>query len=83
MLVPRMTKAQRDAIASPADGMVVYCSDCSPKGFKHRVNGAWSSNPIQETVLTSTNPIDAVYSGDGDCVDNETKIYMTPVTLTP
>lgn len=39
-LPPRMTKAQRDAIASPADGSVIYQTDATP-GLRLRENGAW------------------------------------------
>lgn len=83
VIMPRMTKAQRNTIVSPLDGMIIYCTDCTPKWFKYRVNGKWLSKPTEDIVLTSTNPTDAIYSGDGDCVDNEAKTYMTPVTLTP
>jgi uncharacterized protein (TIGR02145 family) len=31
-LPPRMTKAQRDLIADPADGLIIYCTDCSNSG---------------------------------------------------
>jgi len=30
-LPPRMTKAQLEAIASPVEGLMVYCTDCVPK----------------------------------------------------
>ena len=45
-LPPRMTEAQRDAIASPATGIIVYCTDC---GTLQMYNGAtWSNltNPL-------------------------------------
>jgi len=29
LLVPRMTAAQRDEISSPAQGLIIFCSDCS------------------------------------------------------
>ncbi|MDA9874421.1 DUF1566 domain-containing protein [Flavobacteriaceae bacterium] len=29
LLVPRMTAVQRDAITSPAQGLIIFCSDCS------------------------------------------------------
>ena len=32
-LPPRMTQAQMNAIASPAEGLIIYCTDCSPKGL--------------------------------------------------
>ncbi len=41
ILVPRMTQAQRDAIGSPADGLLIYQTDNSP-GFYY-YNGAWTA----------------------------------------
>lgn len=32
MLVPRMTIGQRDAITNPADGLMVFCTNCGTKG---------------------------------------------------
>lgn len=40
LLLPRMTKTQRDAIASPPDGLVIYQTDNTP-GPRWRVNGGW------------------------------------------
>lgn len=31
-LPPRMTKTQRDAIASPASGLLIYCTNCTANG---------------------------------------------------
>lgn len=31
-LPPRMTEAQMNAIGSPAEGLIVYCTNCNPKG---------------------------------------------------
>ncbi|HRQ31328.1 MAG TPA: FISUMP domain-containing protein [Saprospiraceae bacterium] len=42
-LPPRMTKSQRDAIASPADGLMISCTDCSVKGLHQYINGAWQA----------------------------------------
>jgi len=48
-LPPRMTTAQRDAIASPATGLTLYCTDCTAtdasKGVMQTYNGAaWKNN---------------------------------------
>ena len=32
-LPPRMTSAQMQAISSPAEGLIIYCTDCNPKGL--------------------------------------------------
>jgi hypothetical protein len=40
VLVKGITKAQRDAIASPPDNLVIYQTDNTP-GFRFRENGAW------------------------------------------
>lgn len=39
-LIPRMTKAQRDAIVSPANGLLIYQTD-GTAGVKARIAGAW------------------------------------------
>jgi hypothetical protein len=41
-LAPRMTTAQRTAIISPAEGLLVYQTD-APKGFYFFSNGLWAS----------------------------------------
>lgn len=42
ILFPRMTTAQRDAIATPPDGLVVYNTDLPPaRGLNLFVGGAW------------------------------------------
>ena len=49
LLPPRMTTAQRDAIASPATGLTLYCTDCTATdastGVMQTYNGAtWKNN---------------------------------------
>lgn len=53
-LPPRMTSAQMGAITNPAEGLIVYCTDCSPKGpyyydgaeFLNFVNGGMSFSDV-------------------------------------
>ncbi|MBC8172285.1 MAG: hypothetical protein H7X71_00140, partial [Chitinophagales bacterium] len=42
MLVPRMTKAQRDAIATPATGLLVFQTNSQP-GFYYYSGAAWAA----------------------------------------
>lgn len=58
LLPPRMTQAQRDLISSPAEGLVVYCDNCSPKGMYLRSEGTWSN-------LTTTPTFDATSTVKG------------------
>ncbi len=51
LLPPRMTAAQRVAISSPADGLVVYQTDNTP-GLYCYVNGAW--NPVNSGITSGT-----------------------------
>ncbi|SFD78906.1 hypothetical protein SAMN05518672_103223 [Chitinophaga sp. CF118] len=58
-LAPRMTQAQRIAVTSPAEGLLVYQTD-NTKGFYYYTNSAWisvatSGSPWSLTGNTSTN----------------------------
>lgn len=59
LLPPRMTKVQRDAIATPAEGLMISCTDCSVKGLHQYINGAWQAVTSSNTgnYGTVTNPI--------------------------
>ncbi|MEI6436432.1 MAG: hypothetical protein WCP32_16510 [Bacteroidota bacterium] len=42
VLLPRMTRAQRNAIATPAEGLMVYCLNCGTSGaLSIFTSGAW------------------------------------------
>ena len=44
LLPPRMTTAQRDAIASPADGLIIFCTDCTATDASTGVSQTYSSS---------------------------------------
>ncbi len=53
LLPPRMTHAEINAIPSPANGLIVYCTDCGTDGagsFYGFYNGSW------QRLLTCTDP---------------------------
>jgi len=44
VLLPRMTMVQRNAITTPADGLMVFCLDCGTEGaFSYYSNGSWKA----------------------------------------
>jgi hypothetical protein len=42
-LPPRMTEAQMEAIDTPAEGLIVYCTDCDPKGLNFFDGSDWKA----------------------------------------
>ena len=59
LLPPRMTRVQRDAIATPAAGLIVYCTDCGVNGEMQIYNGTTWVNMVGdvaeiEAQVTST-----------------------------
>jgi hypothetical protein len=51
-----MTAAQRDAIPSPPQGLIVYCTNCGANGELQIFNGATYTNLIGGTRQASTSP---------------------------
>ena len=43
LLIPKMTKAQRDAISSPAIGLMIYQTDSSPGFYFYDDTSIWSA----------------------------------------
>ena len=54
MLVPRMTKAQRDAIVSPAAGLMIYQTNLTP-GFYYYSGTAWAAISAKGANTTLSN----------------------------
>ncbi len=51
-LPPRMTATQRDAIANPAQGLIVFCNNCGISGEVQVYNGATWTNLVGGTAST-------------------------------
>lgn len=44
VLLPRITKSQRDAIVNPANGLMIFCTNCGTDGsLSIYTNGAWKT----------------------------------------
>jgi len=56
VILPRMTLDQRNAIASPAEGLMVFCTDCGLKGsLSVYSGGSWSTfSPCISPIPTAT-----------------------------
>ena len=55
VLPPRMTAGQRDAIAGPAEGLMVFCTDCGANGSLSQFsNGEWRTFTPCNTPSTSS-----------------------------
>lgn len=65
-LPPRMTEEQRNAIPSPAEGLMIFCTDC---GYDHAgmtsvfINGNWRLLAIECTIPQS--PVQGSHSASG------------------
>ena len=55
-LPPRMTGAQRDAISSPAAGLVLWCTNCGDNGELNVYNGTSWKNMVGGTTSTAIIP---------------------------
>src|SRR5579862_69173 len=54
MLVPRMTKMQRDAIVTPATGLLIYQTNSAP-GFYYYSGKAWTAVSAKGANTTLSN----------------------------
>ena len=60
-LPPRMTAAQRDAISNPAQGLMVYCTNCGTNGEPEYFNGIEWVNLLGNA--TKPGPLGSSYQG--------------------
>ena len=59
VLLPRMTRVQRNAIASPAEGLMVYCLNCGINGsLSIFTNGSWMTfSPCAIAAPAASSPV--------------------------
>jgi hypothetical protein len=89
LLLPRMTLAQRNSIASPAEGLLIYQTDGTP-GLYQRTSNAWASVAISalgtESVTTTAVPTTATNLAPATTTvvytDNSNTVANGVVTLT-
>lgn len=79
-LPPRMTNSERSAIDSPAQGLIIYCTNCGSNGEPQYFNGinwlsfsgasASSGTPILSTESVTSISVDGAVSG-GNVTDDD------------
>ena len=74
ILVPRMTKAQKDAISSPATGLLVFQTDSTP-GFQCYSGAAWEIM-LMDTSKTFTKSRNLGIAGKGVGVTKTTTVTI-------
>ncbi|MBS1511186.1 MAG: hypothetical protein JST86_10110 [Bacteroidetes bacterium] len=93
-LPPRMTQAQMNAISNPVDGLIIYCTDCSPKGlyvYDGSSTPAWSGIKTIGNSSNSSNGSASVSTWDcggaqtgllivGQAASGVTKVVTATVT---
>ena len=84
-LLPRMTKFQRDAIVSPAVGLIIYCTDCGDYGqlIVYNANFSWSNligDPVATRLTLTTTAVSNITSTTAESGGNITSGGNSPVT---
>ena len=94
-LPPRMTSTQRNAISTPANGLMVYCTDCGINGsgvLSLYINNEWvnfspclaSNAPSAGTHVAFTNKIEWKWNPSGGALGyrwNTTGNYATSIDM--
>ena len=86
LLPPRMTYAQRQAISSPATGLMIYCTDCGAGGQAQVYNGTAWVNMIggeatnQPPTVASTTAASNIFNTSATSGGNITNDFGTSIT---
>jgi uncharacterized protein (TIGR02145 family) len=78
LLPPRMTEAQRNAISTPAAGLIVYCTDCGANGELQLFNGTSWVNMVGGTAAAG--PIVADAPAIGTATSSSSGQAVVPFT---
>lgn len=90
-LTPRMTQAQKNAISSPTDGLLIYQTDGSV-GFYYYSASAWrpfmgvddlGNHLALQDIVLDDNQIVNVAGGDGISIDNNGNVGIGAGAVTP
>ena len=80
ILIPRITATQKDAIVSPAEGLLVY-QTTAPIGFYYYTGGAWKLMAIQTNLAIKVDKVDGKNLSTNDYTTAE-KIKLAAITGT-
>ena len=73
LLIPRLTQTQRDAIQSPASGLMIFCTNCAAQGQPQFYNGtSWNSMLKSASLLNGTSDPGANTGANDDFFINTT-----------
>ena len=76
-LPPRMDVTQRDAIVSPATGLIIFCTDCGTGGEPQYYSGSsWTSMIKSSSVLSGTIDPDGNTGENGDFFINTVSFQL-------
>jgi microcystin-dependent protein len=80
-LPPRMTQIQMNAIVSPARGLIVYCSNCSPVDY-YTFNGrTWTNVYPRRSVITPITSNGALYQDTTNSITETVIMSNTAIPL--
>ena len=65
LLTPRMTAAQRDAITTPSQGLIIFCTDCASGAgeLQIKLSSAWKNLPVGDVNDPPPPAIGDTYQG--------------------
>lgn len=78
-LPPRMTSTQMNAITAPAVGLMVYCTNCSPKGLYTSTGSVWEAAGASSGATSSSGGVSATMVSSGNYIWGATHTGRTVV----